>query len=70
MKRDRYLDEKKVSPIMTYEFYSTPKIKGMLAGHVDEELVVNKNQRAIPYKKIGKLECKKRESNKSKIRRK
>jgi hypothetical protein len=70
MKKDRYLDEKKVSPTMHYDFYSTPKINGMLAGHVDGELVVDKNQRAIPYKKIGKLEGKKQESNKSKIRRK
>ena len=70
MKKDRYLDEKKVSPIMHYDFYSTPKINGMLAGHVDGELVVDKNQRAIPYKKIRKLEGNVQASDKNKIRRK
>ena len=55
---------------MHYDFYSTPKINRMLAGHVDGELVVDKNQRAIPYKKIGKLEGNVQASDKNKIRRK
>jgi len=70
MKRDRYLDEKKVSPIMHYDFYSTPKVNGMLAGHVDGELVVDKNQRAIPYKLIGTLERIIPEAEKNRVRRK
>ena len=70
MKRDRYLDGKKVTPIMHYDFYSTPKVTGMLAGFVDGELVVYKNQRPIPYKVIGKLERIIPESEKNKPRRK
>ena len=53
MKKDRYLDEKKVTPTMHYDFYSTPRISGMLGGIIDGELIVDKNQQAIPYSKIG-----------------
>ena len=53
MKKDRYLDEKKVIPTMHYDFYSTPRISGFLGGLIDGELIVDKNQRAIPYNKIG-----------------
>jgi hypothetical protein len=53
MKKDRYLDEKKVIPTMHYDFYSTPRISGFLGGLIDGELIVDKNQQAIPYSKIG-----------------
>ena len=38
---------------MHYDFYSTPRISGFLGGIIDGELIVDKNQRAIPYSKIG-----------------
>jgi len=56
MKNNRILNEKKVSPIWYYNFYSTPKIRGMLVGQIDGETIVDDTGKPIPYKKIGKLE--------------
>ena len=45
--RYRYLDDKRVQPVMTRG--------GKMIGYIDGEAVVDKDGREIPFKKIGEL---------------
>lgn len=45
--RFRYLDDKRVYPVMT--------TGGKMIGYIDNEAVVDKDGREIPFKKIGEL---------------
>ena len=56
MKNDRYLDGKKVSPVIYCDYYSKPKVSKLLVGQVDGEIVQDENGRPIPYRNIGELE--------------
>ena len=70
MTNDRYLNGKKVSAVWYYDYYSEPKIRGMLAGQLDGELIIDENGRPIPYKKIGELGGPKDATEYKKVRRK
>jgi hypothetical protein len=70
MTNDRYLNGKKVSAVWYYDYYTEPKIRGMLAGQIEGELVVGENGLPIPYKKIGELEGEKHAPEHRKVRRK
>ena len=70
MKNDRYLNGKKIVVVWYYDYYTKPKIRGMLAGQIDGELVVGENGRPIPYKKIGELGGPKDAPEYKKVRRK
>ena len=56
MKNDRYLDGKKVSPVLYYDYYSKPKVRGMLVGQIDGKILLDENGRPIPYRNVGELE--------------
>jgi len=70
MTNNRYLNDKKVTPIWYCDYYSTPKVRGILAGEIDGETVVDNNGRPIPYKQIGELEGKKHAPEQPRRRRK
>ena len=56
MKNNRILNGEKVTRIRIYDYHSTPKVRGLTGGHINGEMVLDKNGRPLPYNKIGELE--------------
>ena len=56
MKNNRILNGEKVTRIRIYDYYSTPKVRGLTGGQINGETIVDDTGKPIPYKKIGKLE--------------
>ena len=56
MKNERLLDGKKVTLVRIYDYYSTPKVCGMMGGRVDGKTVLDENGQPMPFSRIGELE--------------
>ena len=56
MKNNRILNGEKVTRIRIYDYYSTPKVRGLTGGQINGETILDKNGRPLPYNKIGELE--------------
>ena len=56
MKNERLLDGEKVTLVRIYDYYSTPKVCGMMGGRVDGKTVLDENGKPMPFSKIGELE--------------
>ena len=53
MKNERLLDGEKVTLVRIYDYYSTPKVCGMMGGRVDGKTVLDENGKPMPFSKIG-----------------